>query len=305
MSWRLVADIGGTNIRFAKSALGEIRSKRSYPVAQFPSFLEALEFFLRDEGDDRKSCGSAAIGAAGPIDGEWVQLTNAPWLLDAREISAALSGADVLLCNDLEAAALAIPHLSSDQLRPLGGGELDVRAVHRMIAINVGTGFGAATLLRTPAGWMTCPSEAGHMRLSPADFGMHAHPSLHSVEDVLSGRGVLNLYEGLGGVSAGKSAADIFASAAIDSAAKRCVETFTEIFGSIVGNLMLATAAWGGACFYGSVAAGWTNVADLPGFRNAFIGKGPMSIRMKTVPLALVTYDDAALVGLAHVSIPS
>ena len=55
-------------------------------------------------------------------------------------------GVPVVLVNDLEAVAAALPHLADDDLTTLGT-VAPVRPERRtMLAVNVGTGFGAASV---------------------------------------------------------------------------------------------------------------------------------------------------------------
>ena len=85
-----------------------------------------------------------AIAAAGPVDGNAVKLTNNAWIVDGAKISALMNGVPVAVVNDLEAVAAALPHLTPDDLTTLGA-IAPVRPERRtMIAVNVGTGFGAA-----------------------------------------------------------------------------------------------------------------------------------------------------------------
>jgi glucokinase len=124
-----------------------------------------------------------------------------------------------------------------------------------------------------------------------------------SVEDVLSGDGLAQLYERLSGGRA-RQASDVFAEAAREhGAAYDAVALFTDILGRIAGDLTLATCAWGGVYFSGSVATAWAEVVDIERFRAAFTRKGPMQPRMLKVPTAVIRRDMAALYGLAMMPI--
>src|SRR5690625_2746288 len=110
---RLVADIGGTNARFALAVpeTGELTEVQVLPVSEFADFPAALGAYL---GSGRE-ISAAAIAAAGPRDGDAISLTNAPWQIVAEDVSKVLGGAKVRLLNDLEAVALAIPHLGAEE----------------------------------------------------------------------------------------------------------------------------------------------------------------------------------------------
>jgi glucokinase len=307
-AWRLVADVGGTNVRFARAgADGSLDGLRSCRAADFPSFRAALEAYLADSG--RGDIVAAAIAAAGPIDGDRVKITNNPWSIDRADVSAALGGAPAVLINDLEAVAAALPHLAVGETAKIGAPAV-VRPEHRtMLAVNVGTGFGAASVVRRGAHWWTCPSEAGHMRLGirPGDAGEWP-PDGATVESLLSGDGLVRLYQRLAGSGRAShatpsDAGGIFASAGRDARAARAVEVMSRALGRVAGDLALATAAWGGVYLCGSVAVGWSAVADAAQFRTEFIGNGPMRGRLEQVPTAVIRRGDVALFGLAKVSI--
>lgn len=302
--WRLIADVGGTNVRFARSARsGELTHVRVGPAARYASFANALEDYLAQSGG-LAGCASAAVAAAGPVDGGRVELTNLPWSISASEVSRSLGGAPVLLINDVEAVAAALPHLAdgdAEAIGPVGRGARQ----RTMLAINVGTGFGAAAAVRVDDRWSTLASEAGHMvpgAVGPAELELLPQPA--TVEDLLSGHGVVDLYgrvRAAGGARpAGPiDAGGIFARVGTDPAAARTVQVFTGLLGRIAGDVALATGAWGGVYLCGSVAEGWCEVADRGEFRAHFERKGAMTRRMQRVFTSIIRRDNVALFGLA------
>ncbi len=301
---RLVCDAGGTNVRFAWATEdGTLSERRCYSVAAFPAFIDALQVYLTETGFSG-ACTGAAIGAAGPIDDGYVELTNAPWMtILASEVSAILS-APVVLINDLEAAAHALPALEEKDLLLVGESKPDMQKAKRLLAVNVGTGFGAATLIRVGTNWISCSSEAGHMsfdtvRLAPH----HMARKFTRLEQILSGGGVPELYNLVSNSPEVLQAADIFARSKTDMHAAETLRLFTQIFAHAVGDLVLAVAAWDGAFIFGSVAKGFAATADHVLFRHELEDKGPMQARMQKVPVAVVLKEDAALIGLAHIPI--
>lgn len=299
---RLVADVGGTNVRFAiADADGILDRVKIFQTADFPTFLDALSAYRSDAGGLRE-IETCAIAAAGPVDGNAVKLTNNPWIVDGAKLSALMNGAPVAVVNDLEAVAAALPHLTPDDLTTIGP-IAPVRPERRtMIAVNVGTGFGAAAVIWRDERWYTCPSESGHMTLGSVE-GL-ALPSDTSVEDVLSGNGLARLRERLAGQAGNAArASDVFAEAGRDPVAARTVTLFAAILARVAGNLTLATCAWGGVYLCGSVATAWAAIADVERFRGEFTRKGPMHARMREVPTAVIRRDIVALYGLAMMPI--
>jgi glucokinase len=300
-SRRLVADAGGTNVRFAiADADGNLDRVKIFQTTDFPTFLDALSAYRADAGG-LKEIEAGAIAAAGPVEGNTVKLTNNEWIVDGAAVSALVGGVPVAVLNDLEAVAAALPHLTADDLTTLGPAA-PVRPERRtMIAVNVGTGFGAASVIWRDGRWYTCPSESGHMTLGPVAGTALAADT--SVEDVLSGAGLARLHQQLTGAQESGQASDVFARAGRDAAAARTQEIFTAVLGRVAGDLTLATCAWGGAYLCGSVATAWSGVADIERFRGEFTRKGPMRSRMQNVPTAVIRRDIAALYGLAMMPI--
>jgi glucokinase len=298
-AWRLIADVGGTNVRFGRVFNEDnVVERYSYPVARFDSFLDALRAYADDTGG-LSACSGAAIGAAGPVASGAVKLTNISWFIQDAEIAAEI-GAPCTVVNDVEAAAYCMPLLSGKEIMVLGRPAPKLDTAHRLLAANIGTGFGAASLVRTAGGWLSSPSEAGHMSLPlPEGHETALRPAFKTVEHVLSGRGLADLNATLGDHASGYTAAEICTRSGADPRCASTLKIFTQIAGDVLGNLALAFAAWDGVFLFGSVAKGFAHVAEHGPLRQAFENKGPMSDLMRRVPLALVEKEDAALYGLA------
>lgn len=311
--WRLIADAGGTNLRFARSLrAGHLSDVSIWPAARFSSFYEALEAYLGEVAEPG-TCRSAAIAAAGPADDGTIAMTNLAWSIRAAEISQRLDGAPVALCNDVEAVAAALPHLGEEDVAAIGplgfGGRRTRRA---MLAVNIGTGFGSALVLPTPQGWVTRAGEAGHMRLgavAPAELDLLGPAA--TVEELLSGSGVVRLYRRIGATAGAGAAAQAGDAAAVwsrvgsEAAARAALEAFTRILARIAGDLALAGGAWGGVYLCGSVARGWHPLADAALFRRHFEDKGPMSGRMEGVFTGFIERHMTALFGLTWAPPPA
>ena len=306
MGWRLVADVGGTNVRFARAlAGGELADRSERGTAGYAAFTDAMEAYLAELGG-AGGCESASIGAAGPVAGGEVRLTNGTWTIRKADVAAALGDVPVSLFNDLQAAALAIPWLEPGDLWPVVRPEAAPAAGGARLAVNVGTGFGAAALVPVGAGWTSVAGEPGHITFgatTPEELALRSdlEPVAASVEDVLSGTGLVALYKLLAGDAAAElNSQQVLARVGDDPAARRSVEVFTAVLARVTGDLVLATAAWGGVYLFGSVALGWRDRADLDAFREVFVAKDKMAARMATVPVHAVTNEAAPLIGLAR-----
>jgi glucokinase len=310
---RLVADVGGTRSRFGVSdGPGRLSEMRIYETAARPSFAGTMAAYLSDIGADQSGawCRDVYVAAAGPVDAGTVHLTNSTWEISANEISRTFGGVPAHLVNDLEAVGLLLPHLTPADTRLIGGPTTS-NLVGNRIAVNIGTGFGAATAVRAQGRaqdslrgtrWTIAAGEAGHMTLAPATPEEAAAFSFaHSIEGVLWGAGVARLYESLAGMmDSDRTANAVFASAASDPIAAVTVQILSRLIGRIVGDLVLATAAWDGVYLCGSVAQGWAAVGDLATFRAEFERKGAMRARMALVPVHIITAPEPALLGLSY-----
>jgi glucokinase len=307
-SWRLVSDVGGSNVRFARSSEGHtLSSRQSYRLADFPSFYSALQTYLDGTGG-ADGCVGAAIGVAGPVDGDHVELTNADWRIETGQVQPLIGGASARLVNDLQAVALALPYLRDEELTRVGSCERRHTPRRTMLALNVGTGFGAAAIIPVAGGWEAIPGEPGHMSIGAVDAEeLGLIEGAACVEDLLSGRGVAKLYARVAaraGAEAGAlNAAQTFSRAGTDPVAAETVRKFSRLLGRVAGDIAVATVSWGGVYLCGSVITGWAEAGGAAFFREPFEQKGVMSERFREVYTGIIRRGDVALIGLTYLPI--
>ena len=85
----LLADIGGTNARFALLRDGEIGPVEHVKVADYATVIDAITAFLARHGVATLP-GAAVLGIAGPITNNRVTLTNSVWTIDAAQLREAV-----------------------------------------------------------------------------------------------------------------------------------------------------------------------------------------------------------------------
>ncbi|HKU94684.1 MAG TPA: glucokinase, partial [Vineibacter sp.] len=122
MTRYLLADIGGTNARFALYDHDVIGPIDVQAVADHPRAGDAIAAFI-GRNQSAGPIEAAAIGVAGPVDNGRCTFTNSDWVVDAAELRAAFGWRHVDVINDFEATALAIPHLQPADLFTVGGGQ--------------------------------------------------------------------------------------------------------------------------------------------------------------------------------------
>ncbi|MEX0838484.1 MAG: glucokinase [Parvibaculum sp.] len=322
----LVADIGGTNARFALAAardggltVGPVASVRT---AAWPGIEEALAAFLEAEG--RPPLAAAAICAAGPVEGEGasarIHLTNCPWEVSAAAIARAAGVARPRLMNDFAALALAVPCLAADEVGRIGDEGVSVPAAP-VVVVGAGTGLGVAALLFDGGRAHVVAGEGGHVDLAPKgarEMAVLSHLQAQfghvSAERVLSGPGLATLRAALVAIDGARPeplTPEEIAIRAYGAAqdgkcplSQEAVALFCGWLGAVAGDVALTLGARGGVYIAGGIVPGW--VAAMPGlfdekrFRARFEAKGRLETWMKKIPSFVVTRPDAALLGLAR-----
>ena len=303
---RLVADIGGTNARFAlvgKDGLPE--AGQGLKVADHAGLVEAAQAYL---GGRRVH--EAVIAVATPVEGDRVKLTNAPWEFSIAATRDALGLERLAVINDLAAQAVAIPRLAADDLRPLGGGSA---LPDRPIAvIGPGTGLGMALLMPAKGGWRAWPTEGGHASFAPHDeleaqlLGVLRRRFGHvSVERLLSGPGLVNLAQASAELAGEPleldSPAEVEARAAGGGCAHcaEAVRLFSAILGSVAGDLALTVLARGGVYVTGGLCRHLGELFDAELFHARFVAKGRFESLLMQVPTFLVLREGIGLLGAA------
>ncbi len=281
--WRIVCDVGGTNVRIARSdGLRQFSHLTVEPTERCRSLPEAIRHYWR-QFEDCNFLECALIAAAGPVETGRITLTNGRLTIERDAVSAAISGRPVVLLNDLEATAYAIPLLTAHDLLPVV--TVSNPTAGPRLVVNVGTGFGAALLIQTATGCLSVATEAGHMTLGVLNqagaFDFRASSEI-SIEDRLSGLALSRERD----ESLGKG---------------RFSLSFGELFGAVCGNIVLATGAWGGVYLCGSVASAWCRMAEFTPFTEAFRMKGRMLPRMSRVPVTEIVCPHPALMGLTKI----
>ena len=161
---RLIADIGGTNARFALvEPDGAVADERHLLVRDYPGPAR------RDRGLSRRPAGSteAVIAVATPVETDEIGFTNSPWRFSISGLKARLGLRELAVINDFVAQALAMPHLGPHELEQMGGGTATPgRAVG---VLGAGTGLGVSALVPGKVGWTALPTEGGHVSFAPGN----------------------------------------------------------------------------------------------------------------------------------------
>jgi glucokinase len=312
----LLADIGGTNARFAVlPAPGEALIRLAPALTASASDpLPVIRTAV--DGAPGQRPRSAFLAVAARVDGTVVDLMNAGWVLDAGRVGAALGLSPVALVNDYVPVAAACAVLREGE----GGGlerigpALPARPGARLV-LGPGTGFGAAALLPLGPRSAMLSSEAGHVELGPSTadelaLWPHIEPVAGRVtaEAVLSGPGLHRLYRAVcrsRDATARCDTPSAVVDAALtggDEAAAAALRLFVRLLGRFAGDLALTFAATGGVFIAGGIAPTIIGILAEGEFRRAFERKAPHEAVMRRTPTFVIRHPDPALEGLAAIA---
>ena len=312
---RLLADIGGTNARFAlERGPGRITDVATLACDGHPRFVDAVRAYLQTllRRDPQARVRHAVVAIANPVEGDFIRMTNHHWQFSIEEARADLGLDTLLLVNDFAALAMSVPRLHAAELVQVGGGT--ARADGTIGVLGAGTGLGVAGLLPAaegPGGWNVLASEGGHVAFSPADereqrilsFCWQRYPHV-SAERLVSGPGLTLIHEALSAIRGAGS--EVLSPALVlerglagEPLCRETLDVFCGMLGTMAANLAVTLNARGGIYIVGGVVprlGGW--FADSP-FRARFEHKGRFSSFTAQIPCFVIHAPTPALSGAA------
>jgi glucokinase len=308
---RLLADIGGTNARFAlETGPGEIGQVQVYPCADYPGVADVIKKYLKDTKIGRVN--HAAIAIANPVDGDQVSMTNHDWTFSIEATRRALGFDTLLVVNDFTALAMALPGLTDSQRVQVGGGARRPNSVIGLLG--PGTGLGVSGLIPADDRWIALGSEGGHATFAPADERedlvlQYARKkwSHVSFERVAAGPGVEVIYRALAArdkkrVPSNFDTSDVVKRALEgDPLAAESVDVFCGILGTFAGNIAVTLGSLGGIYIGGGVVPRLGEFFERSSFRKRFEAKGRFEAYLQSVPTYVITAEYPAFLGVSAI----
>ncbi|MBI3773261.1 MAG: glucokinase [Gammaproteobacteria bacterium] len=317
----LAVDLGGTKTLLELSEFDGTHSTliadQRYASADHASFDGIISNFLAHHPGP---VGAACIAVAGPVTasshGESAEITNLPWHLDSQQLASQFKIQHVKLINDFAAVAYGLDGLCGDELVTLQNVSCDARGVR--LVLGAGTGLGVALMVHDGQRYNVLATEGGHAGFAPASndelvvFNYLRQTLGHvSIEHVLSGPGLVNIYYALHQLdhgseeslllnithSADPGAAISSAATHGDNIAHRTLDVFTQIYGNVAGNLALTCLPTGGIFLAGGIAPKIIQQLQSDLFLPAFHHKGKMSALMQRFPIKVVMNSNIGLIG--------
>ncbi len=312
----LVADIGGTNARFALADTQQAAplladTVREFAVADFPSLGDAARHYLEQIGADADR---GVFAVAGRVDGDEARITNHPWVISRARTAHMLGFSQLHLINDFAAQAMAISLLQPSDVVQVGGAAWvpgKPGQPRNYAVIGPGTGLGVGGLILRHGRCYPLETEGGHVSFPPGtpeeirilqilseQFGRVSN------ERLICGPGLVNIHRAvceMADVDPGQlQPADVTArSLQGDPQAMRAVDVFCAVFGAIAGDLVLIQGAWDGVFLTGGLVPKMLDSLQHSGFRQRFEHKGRFSSIMSRVPSLAVMHRHAGLLGAA------
>jgi glucokinase len=308
---RLLADVGGTNARFAlERAPGQIDTIIVLRCADYEEFADACEAYLAQAGNPPVR--HAAIDIANPVDGDEVKMTNHKWQFSIEATRRRLNFDTLLVVNDFTALAMALPHLEQSHVQQIGGGKARPGGVIGLVG--AGTGLGVGGLIPTEGRWIALGSEGGHVAFSPMDereiaiveYCWKTWPHV-SAERLVSGPGIEMIYKALAAYRKQNPVAigtpDIV-QRALSGADPLCMETvecFCGMLGTVAANVAVTLGTLGGIYIGGGVVPRLGEYFARSPFRVRFENKGRFTGYMGQIPTYVITAPYPAFVGVAAI----
>jgi glucokinase len=307
----LVADIGGTNARFAiathfdeHTKQLELKHIKKLSSSQFDNFSEVVKAYLETIPTRVKR---ACFAVAGPRKGDMVSLTNLGWQFDINQIRAEFDFCDFRVINDFAAFAYAAPYINNNINTLIKTGHANPDG--NIAVIGPGTGFGAAALVKGNEN-VVLSCEAGHISLAACNqlerelLAILADEFEHvSIEHIFSGQGLANLYRAMAkfeGAEVKDYDAPTIADLALENSDPICVKTlnqFCDWIGAVAGDLALTFNATGGVFIGGGILPRFEHILLSSEFSQRFTAKGKMQHLVLDIPVTLITQDNIPLLG--------
>ena len=319
----LAGDIGGTKTNLglfevAGDALTS-RTQQSFPSNRYTGLESIIDEFMTGAGGP--AVAAVCFGIAGPVVEGRSVTPNLPWLVESTSLASRLKLDSVALINDLQATAHGIAELKLGEFAILNEGTLETG---NAALIAAGTGLGSASLFWDGEKHVPSASEGGHIDFAPRNqleaqllrhqMEKHGHVS---VERVVSGPGLFNIYDFLRDSGYGKESplvaerlkredpSSVVAKAALAGECTMCekaLDMFASIYGATAGNIALMLKAVAGVYVGGGIAPKIIEKLKDGTFMKAFTAKGRLSSLLEAIPVRVILNDKTALLGAARVA---
>ena len=318
----LVADIGGTNARFGyqENNGSEIKHVEFLNCVDFANIGQAIAHYV---SKNSLNIENLSLSIAGPCGDNFVKFTNNHWSFDKIDLLNETNCNSLLAINDFAAQGLGFTDMFSSHSSFLDKKILDR---HQLVLLhhgksldgtNVlitgpGTGLGVGTLVFINNVPLPIQGEGGNVHFSPASNEeikllewLSSKTDYVSTEEVLSGRGLVNIYNYLcfkENHTSEMSTADQIGIAAKEGniLARNAARLMVEIFATSIANNILVTGSQKCVIICGGISAKLSDVFKDSKFHERLRHKGKYKNYVSDVPILLSFDDNNGLKGSAE-----
>jgi glucokinase len=325
----IAGDVGGTKARIGlfdrRAGKVELVASDQYASKDFKSFEDILSLFLETyQTSITSKLEAACFGLPGPVVNGSVKVTNLPWEVVQADVGSHIKVYKTKLVNDLVSTAAAIPTFEPKSLQVVydAGDSADQAGSCAVVA--PGTGLGHS-LIHREAGWsVLLASEGGHANFAPTNelevellMYLKQRISHVSVESILCGPGLVNIYSFLKDTNRGSEPAEdrepgaapvsasVIAARAISGTsdlAVRSLEMFCYMLGAHCSNIVLTYLSIGGVYLGGGIPPKIAPFLLGGKFVEGYLNKGKLLDRVQATPVFIINDDYAALYGSAAIA---
>ncbi|MEO6800512.1 MAG: glucokinase [Rhodanobacter sp.] len=319
----LAADVGGTHARIGlvsgdsdgRPPISVLHYHR-YGCADWASLTAMMQDFVARLTDTPHATAAAgirdcAVACAGYVLDDAIVNGNLPWSVSIRELRKELGFHRLAVINDFQAVAYAAQFVDPAETRPI------IETVQRRssgpkLVMGPGTGLGSAVLLPGHPRVRVLATEAGQISLAPGNEReievlrvLGRDRPYVSVEDALSGPGLLKLYRALGELRGANprwlTPAEVTAAAMAgnDPTAVETLDLFCGLLGSFVADLALLYGASGGVYLAGGILPQIQPFLLGSTFAERYFNKGVMRAWLQQVPVRLIEHGQLGVIGAA------
>jgi len=340
----LAADCGGTTTRLMlyavdprapvaekQTAPGHIIFEEKYPNILFKSFNDIVKTFFHDVslavGEDVPRPLVAVLAIAGIVTRNQCRYTNLDWVVTGDELSKEFGIKRVEIINDFVAQGYGVLTLADSEVIALH--DAPERKGAPIAVVGAGTGLGTCFLTVGSTGhYEAYPSEGGHIEFAPRGQGSNdlqiellkflkvrlSGWNRISIERVVSGRGICNVYEFLSYQYPDRVVKDVhreFMQRPTDagiiarnawpgSLCEQALQIFASCYGAQVGSTAIFLMPFRGVYLTGGVTHKLADWMQRDGsFLEAYRDKGRVTPMLSSIPLLLVRGENMGQRG-AH-----
>ena len=317
----LVADIGGTNARFAyKDDVSNELSNFSYlKCTDFENIFDAIKYYQEENNLHIKNM---SIAVASTTKHDAIKFTNNHWNFKQSSVFEYFKLDKLIFINDFVAQSLCFstfykdltidPSLNNktalnnnlDIVRP---GIPIIKAP--LLVTGPGTGLGVCTLLNLDGSSIAIEGEGGHSSFAPnSDIEVELLQFLRkkydhvSNERIVSGSGIEEIFKFIlsrqGKQSSKMKAPEIGEKALLgEQDALNSVKLMFSILGTIVSSVILINGAQGGVILSGGITPKLHKIFKESNFEKNLLNKGRRYNYIKDVPIWLTKDNNNGLKG--------